>query len=93
MGQRKQNEETLIEPIHPKSVKELENTVGPDDLKEATKLANKEGFSYRAAIGKLLFAYVICRPDIGYSVAELSKSSNKPAKSHYKAIKRVYRYH
>eukprot|EP00957_Ditylum_brightwellii_P131353 10017684-Ditylum_brightwellii.AAC.2 len=64
--------------IHPDSVKELENVIGPEDEKEAIKLANEEGFSYRAAIGKFLFAYVICRPDIRYAIAELSKFSNKP---------------
>eukprot|EP00957_Ditylum_brightwellii_P071369 5425597-Ditylum_brightwellii.AAC.1 len=79
-------------PIHPDSVKELENAIGPEDDKEAIKLANEEGFSYQATIGKLLFIYVICRPDIGYTVAELSKFSNKPAQCHYKTIKRVYRY-
>eukprot|EP00957_Ditylum_brightwellii_P117722 8980484-Ditylum_brightwellii.AAC.1 len=86
------NEEKLIEPIHPDSVKELENAIGPEDNKEAIKLANEEGFLYRAAISKLLFACIICRPDIGYTTTELSKFSNKSAQYHYKAIKRVYRY-
>eukprot|EP00957_Ditylum_brightwellii_P091814 6990342-Ditylum_brightwellii.AAC.1 len=57
----------------------MENVIRTEDKKEAIKLASEEGFSYRAAIGKLLFTYVICRPDIGYTVAELSKFSNKSA--------------
>eukprot|EP00957_Ditylum_brightwellii_P122269 9324377-Ditylum_brightwellii.AAC.1 len=40
------NKEKLIEPIHTNSVKELENTAGPEYNDEAIKLANKEGFSY-----------------------------------------------
>ncbi len=74
------------------SLKELETSSGPADEREARALEEEMGFGYRAALGELLYAYVTCRLDIGYAVAELSKFSSNPAKCHYQAIKRVFRY-
>ena len=73
-------------------LQELENALGPDDNAERFNLQREQGFSYRQAIGELLFAAVTCRPDILYSVIKLSQYSNSPAAIHYTAIKRVFRY-
>eukprot|EP00957_Ditylum_brightwellii_P046516 3530459-Ditylum_brightwellii.AAC.1 len=59
---------------------------------ESNQLEAEKGFSYYGAIGALIFAYIICRVDIGYAVAELSKFSESPACCHYKAVKWVYHY-
>jgi hypothetical protein len=40
----------------------------------------------------IIFAYVCCRPDIGYGVAELSKLSSNPAVVHYSPLKPIFRY-
>jgi hypothetical protein len=86
------NSETIKEPIHPSGVGSLENNEGPQDSAEADKLEKKMKFGYRAGIGELIYAYVTCRPDIGYAVAELAKFSSNPAEDHYAAVRRVFKY-
>ena len=44
------------------------------------------------AIGSLLFAAQITRPDISYAVNLLSRYGTNPGKAHWAAIKRVFRY-
>ena len=39
-----------------------------------------------------MYAYITCRPDIGYAVTSLSKFSNAPSKYHYKLLKGVAKY-
>ena len=34
---------------------------------EAKEIVSKKGFSYGNVLGELIFAYIICRLDIGYS--------------------------
>eukprot|EP00957_Ditylum_brightwellii_P170442 12973712-Ditylum_brightwellii.AAC.1 len=43
-------EDTIIEPIHPDSIKELETTTGPTSEAERNQLEAEEGFSYCGAI-------------------------------------------
>jgi hypothetical protein len=50
------------------------------------------GFSYRQAIGELIFALTICRPDIAVPVIKLSQCASRPAPEHYKAVKAVFVY-
>ena len=50
------------------------------------------GFSYRSVLGALLYAYVVARPDIGYAVTTLARFSDRPAKIHNDALRRVARY-
>ena len=50
------------------------------------------GFSYQSSIGELLFAYVLCRSDIGYAMAQLYKFNRNPAECHYILVKRVFCY-
>ena len=45
-------------------------------------MADKQGFSYRSLVGKLMYASVPCS-DIGYHVTKLSKFSTAPAAIHY----------
>jgi hypothetical protein len=82
----------LVEPIHPSAVREIEETAPPE--MEAESLANEKnaGFPYRSSVGELLYAYVTCRLDIGYTMGELSKFSTRSAPCHYNALKHIYRY-
>eukprot|EP00957_Ditylum_brightwellii_P211674 15366460-Ditylum_brightwellii.AAC.1 len=57
-------------------MKELKTAVGTETLEEKTKLQEEMGFGYRTALGELMYTYVAARPDIGYSVADLSKFSS-----------------
>ena len=50
------------------------------------------GFSYRSVLGALIYAYVVARPDIGYTISTLARFSDHPAKIHYDALRRVARY-
>ena len=70
----------------------LETSKGPEPPLQKFQLENEMGFSYRQAIGELMFAMVTCRPDISYPVLKLSTFSNDPSKEHYQAVKQVMRY-
>ena len=56
------------------------------------ELAQSHGFSYRSLLGELMYAYVTCRPDIGYALTLLSKFSSAPAAIHYDCLKHVAKY-
>ena len=71
---------------------DLENIKGPTDVSEQNALAKQMNFSYRQAIGELLFAAITCRPDIMYPVVKLSQFSNVPAPIHFIAVKNIFRY-
>lgn len=49
-------------------------------------------YPYREAIGSLLYLAQVTRPDINFVVNLLSRYSTNPGKSHWQAIKRVFRY-
>jgi len=78
-----------LEPIHPDAVKKLETTIGPSiELREGKQLMVKNGFNYRAVVGKIVYAYILCRPDFGFAVTLLSRFNTCPAQCHYDAAKR-----
>ena len=64
----------------------LENTTGHMILEK------KKGFNYRTLLGKLMYAYITYRPDIGYLVTTLSKFSSAPTEYHYTLLKGVVIY-
>jgi hypothetical protein len=70
----------------------LELATAPETEKEQRELEKAMGFSYRQAIGELIFALTICRPDIAVPVIKLSQYSSRPAPEHYKAVKAVFVY-
>ena len=47
---------------------------------------------YQSAVGALLYLATRSRPDIAYSVSTVSKYSSNPSKSHWQAVKRIFRY-
>jgi KUP system potassium uptake protein len=66
---------------------------GPlEDTPEYQALQSTMGFSYRQVLGELIYAYVVCRLDIGYAVTLLSRFANSPCKEHYIALKTVCKY-
>ncbi len=70
----------------------LELATAPETEKEERELEKAMGFSYRQAIGELIFALTICRPDIAVPVIKLSQYASRPAVEHYKAAKAVFVY-
>ena len=80
-------------PMTADSLTQLYSEVGPaEGTPEYKTLSDKMGFSYRTVLGELLYAYITCRPDIGYAVVTLSKFASSPAQFHYTALKNVVRY-
>ena len=81
-------------PMHhdKKILTSLEHAEGPTDTNEQIQLQQSMKFSYRQAIGELIFAAITCRPDILYAVIKLSQYSNNPHQDHYIAVKRIYKY-
>jgi len=66
---------------------------GPvENAPEHKALEAEQGFGYRSALGKNLFAYALCRPDIGYAVTTLAKFSTAPSALHYKSLKHLAIY-
>ena len=53
---------------------------------------NAHNCPYQEAIGALLWASRVCRPDISFAVAKLSQFTSCPSKAHWSAVKRVIQY-
>ena len=68
---------------------ETSEPLTPDML---AKVEKKFGFTYRQAVGEQLYALVTCRPDISFAVTKLSQYSTRPSRTHFEAVKDVYRY-
>ncbi|KAG7359997.1 reverse transcriptase RNA-dependent DNA polymerase [Nitzschia inconspicua] len=70
-----------------------QSPAGPSEgSPEHADLCASQGFSYRTLLGELLYAYITCRPDIGYAVVTLSKFASAPHAYHYSCLKGVARY-
>jgi hypothetical protein len=75
------------------SLRKLELSKGPDDPLEAQTLETDMGFSYRQAIGKLIFSMTVGRIDISYPIIKLSQySAKRPSKAHCQAVKQIFVY-
>ena len=49
-------------------------------------------FGYSAAVGCLIFAQTLTRPDISFAVSRVAQFSANPQRPHYQAVSRIYRY-
>ena len=47
---------------------------------------------YREAVGCLMYAMVLTRPDIAFAVSRVAKFTSAPRTSHWTAVKRIFRY-
>ena len=80
-------------PLPTDAINQIYTHVGPDEGTPAhAALSAKHGFSYRGLLGKLLYAYITARPDIGYAVVTLSKFSTCPDDTHFLLLKHVAKY-
>ena len=55
-------------------------------------LETKAGFAYRTLLGEMMYAYVSCRPDIGYPITLMSKYASNPEAYHYTCLKNIAKY-
>ncbi|UYV60737.1 hypothetical protein LAZ67_1002068, partial [Cordylochernes scorpioides] len=62
------------------------------DCPDLDKNGNSPKFPYREAVGSLMFAYSVSRPDIAFATSQLSKYLDNPGQTHWTAIKSVFRY-
>ena len=84
---------TKAVPLNPAIANKLMTLEGPPEKSiEAMAISKANGFSYRNVLGELIYAYVICRVDIGYAVCFLARFSERPHDEHYKALKSVCKY-
>jgi len=81
-------------PLHKSDVANLFNlAAGPvENAPKHKALEAEQSFGYRSVLGKILFAYVLCRPDIGCAVMTLAKFSTAPNALHYKSLKHLAIY-
>ncbi|GBP03112.1 Retrovirus-related Pol polyprotein from transposon TNT 1-94 [Eumeta japonica] len=61
-------------------------------LQKSTVLENKKCFPYREAVGSLMFAAIVTRPDIMFAVSTVSRFLNSHDQSHWNAVKKIYKY-
>ena len=47
---------------------------------------------YREAVGCLMYAMVLARPDIAFAVSKVARFTSQPRHSHWTAVKRIFRY-
>ena len=64
----------------------LKDSLGEDDLPLSPSIP------YREAVGCLMYAMVLTRPDIAFAVSRVAKFTSKPRNSHWTAVKRIFRY-
>lgn len=61
----------------------------PKNQSEADEMSR---VPYQEAIGSIMYAAQLTRPDICFAVSALSRYNQKPGKAHWNAVKRVFRY-
>jgi hypothetical protein len=74
------------------TLRHLDTSPVPSTDSERENLKRSMGFSYRKAIGELIWAMVTCRPDLSFAVIKLSHFSNNPGRIHYNHDRQVFRY-
>ena len=84
---------TRASPMAADAIDTIYKHIGPDEgTPEHADLLQKHGFPYRTLLGELLYAYVTCRVDIGYSTITLSKFSTCPHQVHFSMLKKIAKY-
>jgi len=70
--------------LNTEALKQVYDQKGPLEGTDKHKsLETKAGFLYQTLLGEMMYAYVTCRPDIGYAITLMSKYGSCPSKHHY----------
>lgn len=56
------------------------------------KAREMKSIPYQEAIGSLMYAARVSRPDIWFAVGALARYNNNPGKAHWQFVKRIMRY-
>lgn len=62
------------------------------DVEEAGDINIGELVPYREAVGSLMYLVIGTRPDIAYAVGVVSRCLDKPTRSDWKKVKRIFKY-
>ena len=82
-----------IVPLPMDTLHTIGTQAGPiEGTPEHQALEDQKGFSYRTLLGKMMYAYVSCLPDIGYPITLMSKFASNPSTNHYDKLKNMARY-
>jgi len=78
-------------PLHESNVANLFNLVAGlvENAPEHKAPEAEQGFGHRSVLGEILFACVLCRPDIGHAVTTPAKFSTAPNALHHKFLKHL----
>ena len=79
-------------PSDPAWVKALNSTTGSTNIKVQQQLSKDMQLSYRAGVGKLIWAMTTCPPDIAFASVKLSQSNSAPHNIHYHGLKHTIKY-
>ena len=75
-----------IASIPSRSIKQMFCDKGaPEGTAAHQVLETSSKFNYRNFLGELMYVYITCRPNIGYTITTLSKFSSEPSVFHYTA--------
>jgi hypothetical protein len=81
------------EPLPASLIKQIDIDTGPPEHSpKALFIQTQLGFKNRQLLGELIYAYVICRLDIGYVLTKLAQFSQCPSLVHYTCLKRIALY-
>ena len=70
--------------------KQIDTEIGPPEHSPEGQLISKTaGFPYRHLLGVLIYAYVVCRVDIGFALTKLSQYSHSPGAIHFAALQSI----
>lgn len=86
--------EKIIEKFNMKEAKAVSVPADPHTVLYPVK-NDQSGITnapYREAVGSLMFFSIVSRPDITFAVNTVSKYLNNHNKSHWEAVKRIFRY-
>jgi len=67
----------------------LSSKLCPDTKEEMKHMSH---VPYASAVGSLMYAMVCTRPDLAYFVSMVSRYMHNPGKSHWSAVKWIFRY-
>jgi Reverse transcriptase (RNA-dependent DNA polymerase) len=70
--------------------RDLEQAPRPTTQANQQQTQVQAGFSFRMAVGELIYALVVARLEISFAVIKLSQYSSNPALIHYQATKNVF---
>jgi hypothetical protein len=82
-----QDAKTVSMPIDPNTKLNKNQCSQTDEEKDRMR-----NVPYHQAVGSLMWAAVVTRPDIAFAVSLLSQFMENPGKTHWEAIKRVFKY-